>query len=114
MMLLLASSHGSNGDEVLAIPIVAIVCTFLWLTVKALMSPWSRRNDKTDANDRPYRRWRGGLVGGQPAAPGLTDEEQALLLKLQKTLVQMERRIESLETILIDETRTKEKYGTKL
>ncbi len=113
MMLLLASSP-SNGDEVLAIPIVAIVCTFLWLTVKALMSPWSNRGDKSQPNAGPYRRWRGGPVGAQPGAPGLTPEEQALLLKLTQTLTQMERRIESLETILIDQSRTKEKYGTKL
>ena len=34
--------------------------------------------------------------------------------KLQRTLAQMESRVESLETILIDQARTKEKYGTKL
>ena len=35
-------------------------------------------------------------------------------MKLQRTLGDMEQRIESLETILINEHRTKENYGTKI
>ncbi len=83
-----------------AIPIVAIVFTFLYLIVRALMAPFTNRNKR----------------GAQPPVvmEGLSAEEAALLEKLQRTLVQMENRVESLETILIDSTRTKEKYGTKL
>ena len=82
-------------------PIVAIVFVFLWLIVKALMAPFTQRAARR----------------GQPSAEGaqsLSEEEQAVLVKLQRTIVQMERRIESLETILIDEHRTKEKYGNKI
>ena len=91
----------SSDDAGIIVPCVAIFFVFSWLIIKALMSPFSQR-----ASNRK---------GAVPAAPsqGLTDEEQAVLLKLQRTLVQMERRIESLETILIDQTRTNEKYGTK-
>ena len=75
---------------------------FVFLIVRSVMAPFTQRAAARRAGSVP-------APGGQ----GLTDDEQAILLKLQRTLVQMERRIESLETILIDETRTKEKYGTK-
>ena len=96
--------HGkSSGSDMspFVVPVVAIFFVFTWLIIKTLMAPFSQRAGR-----------RGGTV---PAATGqgLTEEEQAVLLKLQRTLAQMERRIESLETILIDQN-TKEKYGTKL
>jgi ribonuclease PH len=92
-MLILADS-----DAVDVIPVVAIVFTFIWLIVKAIMAPFTER----------YRsRTRAEQAGG------LTQEEAALLEKLHRTLVQMERRVESLETILIETHRTKETYGTK-
>ena len=96
--------HKKSVDDVagFVVPCVAIFFVFSWLIVKAVMAPF---------NQRVAARRVGGPV---PTRPGLTDDEQAILLKLQRTLGQMERRIESLETILIDETRTKEKYGTKL
>ena len=98
--------HKKSGDDVagFVVPCVAIFFVFSWLIVKAVMAPFNQRVAARRA-------------GGPPTVPsrqGLTDDEQAILLKLQRTLGQMERRIESLETILIDETRTKEKYGTKL
>lgn len=83
-MLLLASG------EIEAVPIVAIVFTFLWLIVKALMAPFAARTAK------------GGLPAG---AAGLSEEEHAILEKLQRTIVQMEDRVEALETILIEERR---------
>ncbi len=93
------SSSGDTGIEV--VPIVAIVFVFLWLIVKALMAPFTQR---------AARRGQVPPDGAQV----LSEEEQAVLIKLQRTIVQMERRIESLETILIDEHRTKEKYGHKI
>ncbi len=94
-MLLASSSH---GDEFLAIPIVAIVFTFLWLIVKALMAPFTARAGK-------------GAPVGQTG--GLTEEEHLILDKLQRTLGQMEDRVEALETILIEQRRTQEKYEPK-
>ncbi len=100
------SRHSDSSDDIPAVvvPIVAIVFVFLWLIIKTLMAPFTQRNAKS-----------GKYV---PVAPipqgGFSDEEVALLHKLTQTLAQMERRVESLETILIDQTRTKEKYGTKL
>ena len=93
------SSSSDSGIEV--VPIVAIVFVFLWLIVKALMAPFTQR---------AARRGQTPPAGAQV----LSEEEQAVLVKLQRTIVQMERRIESLETILIDEHRTKEKYGNKI
>ena len=95
MLHLLASA---NGDEILAVPIVAIVFTFLWLIVKALMAPFTARATK-------------GLP--PPPAGGLSDQEHAVLEKLQRTLSQMEDRVEALETILIETRRTSEKYEPK-
>ena len=97
--------HKKSSDDVPAIvvPCLAIFFVFSWLIVKAVMAPFSQR---TAAR-------RAGGAAPPSTGQGLTEDEQAILLKLQRTLVQMERRIESLETILIDETRTKEKYGTK-
>ena len=91
----------SGGLDGTIVPVVAIVFVFVWLIVKALMAPFTQKAG---------RRAR-GMAG---SAVGLSDEEQAVLLKLQRTIVDMEGRIESLETILIDEHRTKEKYGSKI
>ena len=95
-----AKHSSSDGMDGTVVPIVAIVFVFLWLIIKALMAPFTQRNAR-----------RAATTGGTQA---LSEEEQAVLLKLQRTIVQMEQRIESLETILIDEHRTKEKYGTKI
>lgn len=99
-----AKHSNLNGDTALAIPIVAIVFVFLWLIIKTLMAPFTQRNQSKPGRYAPP----------QAAPGGFTEEEIALLQKLGQTLAQMERRVESLETILIDQTRTKEKYGTKL
>ena len=92
---------GSDGMDGTVVPIVAIVFVFLWLIIKALMAPFTQRASRR----------------GQAQATGseaLSEEEQAVLLKLQRTIGQMESRIESLETILVEEHRTKEKYGNKI
>ncbi len=89
----------SNGDEVLAIPIVAIVFTFIWLITKAIMAPFTNRQKYA--------------ATAATAAGGLTEEEVAILHKLQRTLSQMESRVEALETILIDQSRTEKNYGSK-
>ena len=91
----------SNGDEALAIPIVAIVFTFIWLITKAIMAPFSQRSRQTQQVPM-------GNMGG-----GLSEEEVAILQKLQRTLSQMESRVEALETILIDQSRTEKNYGSK-
>ena len=96
-------ASSGDGDTVFAaIPIVAIVFTFLYLIVRALMAPFTNRNKQRAMPFPP--------AGGS----GITEEEAALMEKLQRTLAQMESRVESLETILIDNARTTEKYGTKL
>ena len=92
------SKDGDNDGVFAAIPIVAIVFTFLYLIVRALMAPFNNRQKR----------------GAQLPAGGLGDEEAAIVEKLQRTLAQRESRVESLETILIDQARNKEKYGTKL
>jgi flagellar biosynthesis/type III secretory pathway M-ring protein FliF/YscJ len=91
----------ARSDSVDAVPIVAIVFTFLWLMVKAMMAPFTQRA-KLKAN----------LDASRQGA--LSEEEVASLDNLQRTLANMERRVESLETILIETQRTKENYGTKL
>lgn len=80
-------------------PIVAIVFTFIWLIIKAIMAPITERSKRPQA---------------APGAGGLGEEEAAILEKLQRTLSQMESRVEALETILIETTHSKEKYGSKL
>ena len=98
--------HKKSNDENagFVVPCVAIFFVFSWLIVKAVMAPFSQKIASRRA---------GGMTP-RSAGQSLTEDEQAILLKLQRTLVQMERRVESLETILIDQTRNKEKYGTKL
>ena len=88
----------SNGDAALAIPIVAIVFTFIWLIVKAIMAPFHNKNR---------------LAGQAKSGVGLSEEEVAILHKLERTLSQMESRVEALETILIDQNRTAKNYGPK-
>ena len=95
-------SKKSGGDDAgIIVPCVAIFFVFSWLIIRAVMAPFGQKIAARRAGAAPT------------TAQGLTDEEQAILVKLQRTIGQMERRIESLETILIDETRTKENYGTK-
>jgi len=80
------STH-SGGDSSDAVPIVAIVFVFLYLIVRAIMSPFCRKN----------RRGAQAVISG-----GFTPEEVALMHKMQRTLGQMESRVEALETILIE------------
>jgi flagellar biosynthesis/type III secretory pathway M-ring protein FliF/YscJ len=98
MPILLAASDGTSVEIV---PIVAVTMTFVWLIVKALMAPFTQRaaiKAKREENQ----------------SGGLSEEEHASLQNLQRTLSNMERRVESLETILIETQRAKENYGSKL
>ena len=96
--------HHSDGDnDFLAVPICAIVFTFIYLIIKTVMAPFTQRA-KSGHNPFPPPGSRGGL----------SDEETAVLQKLQRTLSQMESRVEALETILIEQARTEKKYGSKL
>ena len=92
--------HSDSGSDFLAVPIVAIVFTFLYLIAKTIMAPFNNRN----------RHLMPTMAGGG----GLTQEEVAVLQKIQRTLSQMESRVEALETILIEQARTEKKYGSKL
>ena len=94
--------HKSSSDDIpfLVFPITTVTLVFIYLIIRALMAPFTNRGRRSSP---PVT-----VVGG------LTDEEAVLMEKLQRTLAQMESRVESLETILIDNSRTKEKYGTKL
>ena len=92
--------HSDSGDnDFLAIPIVAIVFTFLYLIAKTIMAPFHNRNR---------------IAGQPPSGGGLTQEEVAVLQKIQRPLSQMESRVEALETILVEQARTEKKYGSKL
>ena len=84
-----SSSHNSDG---LAVPIVFIVFLFLFLIVKAIMGPIHQRR-RADGS-------------GVTAGPGLSAADSATLQKIHRTLGQMERRVEALETILADPRRT--------
>lgn len=88
-----SSSHsdGGNGDTV---AIVFIVFVFGYLMVKLIVNAFTRN-------------------GGKGQGHRLSAEEQATVEKLQRTLAQMESRVESLETILVESRRSKESYGTK-
>ncbi len=91
----------SSGVPFEVVPITAIVFTFIYLIIKAIMAPFTQR--------ARYGRQVPGGSGG-----GLTQEEVAVLQKIQRTLSQMESRVEALETILIEQARTEKKYGSKL
>ena len=76
------------------VPIVAIVFCFGWLSIKAIVNAFVGR-------------------GANRQAGRLSADDQAIVEKLQRSLTQMESRVESLETILVETRRAKESYGTK-
>jgi flagellar biogenesis protein FliO len=80
------------------VPIVAIVFAFIWLIVKAIMAPFVQNASRKQS----------------VAADRLTEEEHAILVKMQQTLSDMENRIEALETILIENRRSRDSYEPKL
>ena len=89
-----ATAHPNRGptDNDIAVPIVFIVFLFLFLIVKTIMGPINRR--------------RAASLAGAAAGPGLSAADSATLQKIHRTLGQMERRVEALETILADPRRT--------
>ena len=86
-------STSSGLDD--AVPIVAIVFCFGWLSIKAIVNAFAGRGSGSKQSGR------------------LSAEEQALVEKLQRSIAQMESRIESLETILVETRRSNQSYGTK-
>lgn len=93
MMNLLASLNGrlaSNDIPSEVIPIVAIVFTFVWLIIKTLVSPFvaAKANKKAGANASP------------------SGDEALLIRQMQQTLTKMEERVEALETILLEQSRS--------
>lgn len=94
MMHLLANSHDLLAFQSEVIPVVAIVFTFTWLIVKTLVSPFVQaRANKMAAKS------------SGTATPS-TGEDSVLIRQMQKTLTKMEERVESLETILIEQSRS--------
>ncbi len=89
------------ANSVDVVPVTAVTLTFVWLIIKALMAPFTQRAAAK-------------AQAAESREGGLSDEEHAALDNLQRTLANMERRVESLETILIETQRAKENYGTKL
>jgi len=81
------------------IPIVAIVMTFAWLIVKALISPFVRPKEKPDKS--------GKSAAAAPEESAPSANEAAAIRQMQATLARMEARVEALETILIERTRIK-------
>lgn len=82
------------------IPIVAIVMTFAWLIVKALISPFVRPKEKPDKSGKSA-----ATAAPEESAPSAN--EAAAIRQMQATLARMEARVEALETILIERTRIK-------
>ncbi len=86
--------HGLSDNA--AVPIVFIVFLFSFLIIKAIMGPVHAR--------RAGRNLPAGIPGA--AGSGLSAADSATLQKIHRTLGQMERRVEALETILADPRRT--------
>ncbi len=79
------------------IPIVAISLTFAWLIVKALVSPFVPVKDK-DKNK--------GNGKGASSSSAPSPAEADAIREMTQTLARMESRVEALETILIERTRS--------
>lgn len=97
MMTLLASLNGrlaSNDIPSEVIPIVAIVFTFVWLIIKTLVSPFVAAKANKNA----------AAKAGANASP--SGDEALLIQQMQQTLTKMEERVEALETILLEQSRS--------
>ena len=97
MMNLLASLSArlaSNDIPSEVIPIVAIVFTFVWLIIKTLVSPFVQAKANKNAAAK---------AGGNAAPSG---DEALLIRQMQQTLTKMEERVEALETILLEQSRS--------
>lgn len=95
-MHLLASLSGrlaSNDIPSEVIPIVAIVFTFVWLIIKTLVSPFVTAKANKNA----------AKAGGNATPSG---DEALLIRQMQQTLTKMEERVEALETILLEQSRS--------
>lgn len=80
------------------IPIVAIVMTFAWLIVKALISPFVRPKEKADKSGK-------ATAPESPQDSTPTGSDSAAIRQMQATLSRMEARVEALETILMERAR---------
>lgn len=94
MMHLLANSANLLAFQSEVIPVVAIVFTFTWLIAKTLISPFAQA--------------RANKASAKSGAPGASSsgEDLVLIRQMQKTLTKMEERVEALETILIEQSRS--------
>lgn len=89
-----SSRLGSSGYDSEVVPVVAIVFTFVWLIVKTLVSPFVQAKANKNAAAKA-----GNNVGSSP-------DEAVLIRQMQQTLTKMEERVEALETILLEQSRT--------
>lgn len=87
-----ASANRSHGTSDTGF-IVFIVFLFLFLTVNTIVKAVTGRG-----------RYRRAETATPTTAAGFSPEELALVGRMQKTLTQMEGRVEALETILIEQT----------
>ena len=97
MIHLLASVSGrlgSSGFDSEVVPVVAIVFTFVWLIVKTLVSPFVAAKANKNAVAK---------AGGNATPSG---DEALLIRQMQQTLTKMEERVEALETILLEQSRS--------
>ena len=91
--LILASMSSSNFSE--AVPIVAIIFGCIFLSIKAITKAVVEMNVRKNE--------RGGATAGKGSS-GPSDV--TAIRQMQHTLTKMEERVEALETILIEHTRS--------
>jgi hypothetical protein len=90
--LMLASMSSSNFSE--AVPIVAIIFGCIFLIIKTITKA------VVETNARKYDRAQ--AAGKNPGGPS----DVSAIRQMQQTLTKMEERVEALETILIEHTRS--------
>jgi len=92
----------ARGDvPVEVVPIIAICVFGGALIVRIIM------RSIVELNAKKYERMQGATGGkGAPGPGGASGSEAAAIRQMQQTLIKMEERVEALETILIEHTRS--------
>ncbi len=91
-------ARGDGPENI--VPVVAIVFCFLWLIVKALVSPFVAKKDRCKKGDASE-----AASSASTTTPPSASEFDAIR-QLSQTLARMEARVEALETILIERSRS--------
>ena len=89
--LILAAMSSNNFSE--AVPIVAIIFGCIFLIIKTIAKA------VVETSNRKYDR-------AQAAGKGAGPSDVSAIRQMQQTLTKMEERVEALETILIEHTRS--------